>query len=71
MAAARDRVEHAYADHNKQRARKQIGGNHEHHAGVVHAAHVHDGENHQYAKTELQRMRLQTGHGGNQRADSG
>ena len=37
-------------DHNQQRSRKQVSGNHEHHAGVVHAAHVHDGQNGQHSR---------------------
>ncbi len=71
MSTAGDRVKDAHGDHDQQRAREQVGGNHEHYAGVVHAAHVHDGENHQHAETKLQRMRLQAGHRGDERAHAG
>jgi hypothetical protein len=69
------RVHHlpgAHGDHDQQRCRKHVGGNHEHDAGVVHAAHVHDGENEPVrSRQSSQRVRLQTGHSGDQRAHAG
>ena len=51
----------ADGDHNQQRSGEQVGGNHEDHAGVVDAAHVHDGQNEQHRQAELQGVRLQAG----------
>ena len=42
------RMPRAHRNHDQQRARKQVGGNHEHHARIVHAAHIHDRQNHQH-----------------------
>ena len=61
----------AHRNDNQQRHGEQVGGNHEDHAGVVDAAHVDDGENEQHPKAELQRVRLQAGHGGDERAHAG
>jgi hypothetical protein len=61
----------AHADHNQQRSREQNGGNHERHARVMHAAHVHQGQNEQHRQAHFERVRLQTGHGGDECAHAG
>ena len=71
MTAAVNHMPDADADDDQQRAREQVGGNHECDAGVMNAAHVDEGENRQHAEAQLQRVRLQAWRGGDERAHAG
>ena len=57
-----------HRDHDQQRRCEQIGGDHEHHARVVHAAHVHHGQNRQHNEAQPQCVRLQGRNSGDQSA---
>ena len=61
----------AGGNHDQQRCCKEISGNHEHHAGVVHAAHVHKGQDGEHDEAQHERVRLQGRDGGDQCAHAG
>ena len=63
---AEQRRDDSHRDHDQQRARERVGGNHEHHAGIVDAAHVDDGQDQEHAQAQLERARLQRRHGGDE-----
>jgi hypothetical protein len=58
-------------DDRQQGEQKGAGRDHEGHTCIAHAAQIDDGEQSKNCQTQGQRVRLQAGHGGNQRADAG
>ena len=70
MAVGENRANGSDDDDEEQRADEEVGGDEEGRAGVLGAAHVDEGEDGEDEQAEGERVWLELGEGGDQRADA-